>query len=93
MPAAALRACGPGLHRGRRRGLRGGSDGPSKKDYEGTINSFCTDVKAAAGKVSADSAKLQSSAAKNPQQAVRGFGTTLELRRLDAERGGQAAQG
>jgi hypothetical protein len=59
-------------------GCGGGSDGPSKKDYQGTINGFCTDVKAAAGRVSSDAAKLQSSAAKDPQQAVKGFGTTLQ---------------
>lgn len=59
-------------------GCGGDSGGPSKTDYQGTINTFCTDVKAAAAKVSSDATKLQSSATKNPQQAVKGFGTTLE---------------
>jgi hypothetical protein len=59
-------------------GCGGGSDGSSKKTYEGKINTFCTDVKTAAAKVSSDSAKLQAGAAKDPQKAVKGFGTTLQ---------------
>jgi hypothetical protein len=55
-----------------------GSDGPSKQGYVGTINTFCTDVKSAAAKVSTDATKLQGNATKNPQQAVKGFGTTLQ---------------
>jgi hypothetical protein len=68
--AAAVLALGPA-------GCGGGGDGSSKKDYQATVNGFCTDVKAAAGKVQADATKLQASAVKDPQKAVKGFGTTL----------------
>jgi hypothetical protein len=55
-------------------GCGGGSDGSSKKTYEGKINTFCTDVKTAAGRFQADATKLQASAATNRQKAI---GTTL----------------
>ncbi|MCW3040881.1 MAG: hypothetical protein JWM31_2786 [Solirubrobacterales bacterium] len=40
-------------------GCGGGDDGPSKKDYYASLNSFCSDVATAAARVSADTAAVE----------------------------------
>ena len=57
----------------------GSSDGPSKKDYQASINTFCTDVKAAAGKVVDGRREAAGQRHEEPDsRRSRGFGTTLE---------------
>ena len=60
-------------------GACGGDDEGSKDDYKASLNTFCGDVSKSQKDVEAQIQKIQSDpdAAKDPQNAIKGFGTAL----------------